>query len=110
MIVMSGFDHLKVDGFRRLCSVDLELRRLSVLIGANGSGKTSLLDVFSLLAASAQSKLNQKMSELSGLAGVMTSGRAERVSLELSMKVASHSSTSYGSHRWGRRTPSNPRS
>ena len=95
MIVMSGFDHLKVDGFRRLCSVDLELRRLSVLIGANGSGKTSLLDVFSLLAASAQSKLNQKMSELSGLAGVMTSGRAERVSLELSMKVASHEPLKY---------------
>jgi predicted ATPase len=64
---MSGFNHLAVDGFRRLCNVELDLRPLSVLIGANGSGKTSLLDVFSLLAASAQRKLNEKISELSGL-------------------------------------------
>ena len=44
--------------------VDLKLNALNVVIGANGSGKTSLLDVFSLLAASASGKLKEKMSEL----------------------------------------------
>jgi predicted ATPase len=95
MIGMSGFGHLKVDGFRRLCGIDLELRRLSVLIGANGSGKTSLLDVFSLLAASAQSKLREKLSELSGLPAIMTSGRTDGIALGLSMEVASHEPLKY---------------
>ena len=67
---MSGFQHLSVDGFRRLCGVECELRNLSVLIGANGSGKTSILDVLSLLAASAQGKLGEKVSELSGLTAI----------------------------------------
>jgi AAA15 family ATPase/GTPase len=34
------------------------LKPLSVMIGANGTGKTSVLDVLSLLASSAQGKLN----------------------------------------------------
>lgn len=92
---MSGFNHLAVDGFRRLCNVELDLRPLSVLIGANGSGKTSLLDVFSLLAASAQSKLNEKISELSGLAAIMTSGRAGHVSFGLSMEVPNYEPLKY---------------
>ena len=41
--------HLQVDGFRRLNGVDLALRPLNVLIGPNGSGKTSLLDAVWLL-------------------------------------------------------------
>ncbi|SPF42940.1 putative ATPase [Candidatus Sulfopaludibacter sp. SbA4] len=81
------FKHLSVDGFRRLCGVELDLRPLCVLIGANGSGKTSLLDVFSLLAASAQGKLDEKISELGGLAEILTAGRAERLSLGLSMEL-----------------------
>ena len=54
---IGGFKEISVKGFRRLCDVRLELRPLTVLIGANGTGKTSLLDVFSLLASSAQGSL-----------------------------------------------------
>jgi predicted ATPase len=68
---MSGFQHLKVDGFRRLCGVDCELRPLTVMIGANGSGKTSVLEVMSLLAASAEGRLTDKLSELGGIAAVL---------------------------------------
>jgi len=81
------FSHLSVDGFRRLCGVELDLRPLGVLIGANGSGKTSLLDVLSLLAASARGRLNEKISEFSGPKAIMTPGRAESLSLGLSMEV-----------------------
>jgi predicted ATPase len=31
-------EQLVVDGFRRLCHVDLEMRPLGVVIGPNGSG------------------------------------------------------------------------
>ncbi len=43
------FGQLSVRGFRRLNDVQLSLRPLSVMIGANGTGKTSVLDVLSLL-------------------------------------------------------------
>jgi predicted ATPase len=39
------FSRLSVKGFRRLHDIDIPLRPLSVMIGANGVGKTSLLDV-----------------------------------------------------------------
>lgn len=83
---MSGFQHLSVDGFRRLCGVELDFtdRPLCVLIGANGSGKTSLLDVFSLLAASAQGRLRERINELSGLSAILTQGKAKRLSIGVS--------------------------
>jgi predicted ATPase len=76
---MSGFQHLSVDGFRRLRGVNIDFtdRPLCVLIGANGSGKTSLLDVFSLLAAMAQGKLGEVINDLSGLSAIMTKGKVE---------------------------------
>jgi predicted ATPase len=92
---MSGFQHLSVDGFRRLCGVECELGDLSVLIGANGSGKTSVLDVFSLLAASAQGNLGEKLGELSGLAGVLPPGRAKRLSFGVSLEVPAHEPLQY---------------
>ncbi len=94
---MSGFQHLSVDGFRRLCGVEVDFtdRPLCVLIGANGSGKTSFLDVFSLLAASAQGKLGEALRDLSGLTGVLTTGRAQRLSLGLSLGVQGHQPLEY---------------
>src|SRR5512143_2842030 len=44
---------LVVRQFRVLETADIELRPLTVVIGPNGSGKTSLLEALSLLAVSA---------------------------------------------------------
>lgn len=64
---MDIFERIHVQGFRRLQDVDIPLRPLNVLIGANSSGKTSLLDVFSLLAASASGGLQRHLSEIQGV-------------------------------------------
>ena len=64
---MRHFEWIRVQGFRRFQDVELKLKPLNVLIGANGSGKTSLLDVFSLLAASASGDLNKTISDISGV-------------------------------------------
>jgi energy-coupling factor transporter ATP-binding protein EcfA2 len=50
------FGRLAVRGYRRSASVEFDLRPLTVVIGANGSGKTSLLEALSLLARSAQGR------------------------------------------------------
>ncbi len=69
---MSIFENIRVQGFRRLQDVDLKLRPLNVMIGANGSGKTSLLDVFSLLAASASGNLKATISDFGGVGSNLT--------------------------------------
>ncbi len=49
---MRTYGDMEIAGYRRLFAVEAELRPLTVMIGANGVGKTSLLEVFSILAAS----------------------------------------------------------
>jgi predicted ATPase len=47
---MYKINRIKINGFRRLKEVDLQVKPFMVLIGANGVGKTSMLDAFSLLS------------------------------------------------------------
>ena len=84
---MTRFERIHVQGFRRLSDLDLDLRPLNVLIGANGSGKTSLLDLFSLLAASASGGLSTGLSELGGMTSVLSLDKAKQLSFELMMTV-----------------------
>ena len=44
---------LKIESFKSIESVELELVTVNVFIGANGSGKSNLLEAFALLAAAA---------------------------------------------------------
>lgn len=85
---MHKINRLKVAGFRRLYRVDLPVKRLMVLIGANGVGKTSLLDAFSLLSASAAGGLNSTLSGLGGVTSLLTRSQgADAVSLQVDMDV-----------------------
>ena len=74
--MIPGFSHLSVRGYRRLKAVDVPLRRLNVLIGANGVGKTSILDVFRLLGASADRRLVASVLEAGGLNSILTADGA----------------------------------
>ena len=68
----AGFSRLQVHGFRRLRHLDLPLSPLNVLIGANGVGKTSILEVMRLLAASADGRLQDTTAAAGGLTSLMT--------------------------------------
>ena len=98
---MSIFEKIHVRGFRRLHDVDLKLKPLNVLIGPNGSGKTSLLDVFSLLAASASGRLRATMSDLSGIDANLTNllaaigDKARFMAFDLAMGVPGHNPIEY---------------
>jgi len=89
------FGTLSVKGFRRLSDIRLELRPLSVMIGANGTGKTSILDVLSLLASSAQARLSSTLSDLSGLANILTYDRAEELELAITGEVPGYNPLEY---------------
>jgi predicted ATPase len=98
---MNIFEKIHVQGFRRLYDVDLKLKPLNVVIGANGSGKTSLLDVFSLLAASASGRLKETVSDLSGIDANLTNlvaakgEKARFMAFGLTMGVVGHNPIEY---------------
>ncbi|WP_298859952.1 AAA family ATPase [uncultured Gimesia sp.] len=109
---MSTFERIHVQGFRRLNNVDLKLKPLNVMIGANGSGKTSVLDVFTLLAASASGDLAETISDFGGVDGNLTNlsitnagtlinlsdkntGKARFMSFDLAMPVTGHNPIDY---------------
>jgi predicted ATPase len=92
---MYKINHIKIGGFRKLKEIDLLVRPLMVLIGANGVGKTSLLDAFSMLSASAIGGLNSKLSQYGGVASVLTHEKAEAVSLFVEMDVPGHNPLEY---------------
>lgn len=93
----TSFEHISVQGYRRLFSLSLDMRQrpLAVMIGANGVGKTSLLEVFSLLAASAKGQLQSKISEYGGLSEVITRDKAQRLGIALRMHVPHHEPLHY---------------
>ncbi|MBG1269166.1 AAA family ATPase [Nostoc sp. WHI] len=92
---MNSFESIKIEGYRRLYDVQINMRPLTVMIGANGVGKTSLLEIFLLLAASAKGQLEPKISDLSGLNEIMTRDLANSLAISLSMNVADHAPLDY---------------
>lgn len=70
-------------------------RPFMVLIGANGVGKTSLLDALSLLAASASGNLNATLSRFGGIANILTRGRSVEASFGVDITVPPHNPLTY---------------
>jgi predicted ATPase len=85
---MERFENISIRGFRRLQNIELEMRSLTVMIGANGAGKTSFLDVMSVLSASANGKLHDVLQNKGGLSQILTRGRSQELEISLSMKAA----------------------
>jgi predicted ATPase len=89
----NAIKRLRVGGFKRLLQLDLELRPLTVIIGANGVGKTSLLDALSLLSASADGSISRFLSELGGASEVLSRAKAKFISLGADLQVGGHELT-----------------
>jgi predicted ATPase len=98
---MSTFEKFHVQGFRRLQDVDVKLKSLNVMIGANSSGKTTLLDVFTLLAASASGNLAETISDFGGVDSNLTNLLAANANkscfmpFDLAMPVSGHNPIDY---------------
>ena len=94
---MNSFQRITIEGYRRLFNVQVDMRDrpLTVMIGANGVGKTSLLEIFSLLAASANAQLANKISELGGLPDIITRDRTKSITISLSMSVPGYAPLDY---------------
>jgi predicted ATPase len=63
------------------------MKPFSVLIGANGSGKTSFLEVLSLLSASCNAQMSARISDLGGIGDILTRDKAAAIEVDVSSPV-----------------------
>ena len=84
---MLKIKRVSINGLRRLQAADLELSPFTVLIGANGVGKTTFLDAFTLLSASASGNLNSAISSFGGITSLLTRGRSEELAFTVQTEV-----------------------
>jgi predicted ATPase len=92
---MNRFENIHIQGYRRLLDVPFQMRSLTVMIGANGAGKTSFLEAWSLLAAACQSQLSARISEFGGLNDIITRDKAVNIAFEVAMSVVGHAPLEY---------------
>lgn len=95
---MHKIERIQITGLRRLLEVDLEVRPFMVLIGANGVGKTTFLDAFSLLSASASGHLNTTLSKWGGITSLLTRGKSAEASFAVDMTVPGYDPLQYELH------------
>ncbi|CAB5502336.1 Gll1843 protein [Bathymodiolus thermophilus thioautotrophic gill symbiont] len=64
-----NLSHIKIQGFKSIKELDLEMKPINVLIGANGAGKSNFISVFKLLDLIYKQKLQTY---------ILANGKAER--------------------------------
>jgi predicted ATPase len=74
---------IKIEGYRRLENVELGLDGLSTLIGPNGVGKSSFLDLLVLLGEAMKSNLARGIASRAGLGRLLSRGAAPKIALSL---------------------------
>lgn len=80
-----SISRLRVAGYRSLGDIELSLAPLNVLIGANGAGKSNVLDVLRLLDALRRGALRPFVGRAGGAATLLYRGRTRSTGVELSL-------------------------
>ncbi|TAK22590.1 MAG: DUF2813 domain-containing protein [Chloroflexota bacterium] len=86
--------HLKVAGFRSFRQLDLKLADLTVLVGANGSGKSNLVDFFEMLSFMLSGSLQLYIGRKGGGSSVLHYGpkRSQDLTAELTFEGTTRTS------------------
>lgn len=91
---MTRLTRIKVEGFKSLRSVDLELRDVNVLIGANGSGKSNLVQVFDLLSFLVNGDLQLFVARSGGASSILHYGPGVTQTLFCELRLEGQSDVS----------------
>src|SRR5690349_6442947 len=83
--MMTTLKRIQVKGFKSIREMDLELRPLNILIGANGSGKSNFLSVFTLLSQLARKSLDFYVPKSGGSDTLLHFGQKTTQSLEIQL-------------------------
>ena len=85
-------EKLRIRNYRTLRDVTIALEPFTVFVGANGSGKSTILDVFSFLSECFSESLPKAWDKRGGLHELRSRGAAEneKISFELKYREAKH--------------------
>jgi predicted ATPase len=72
---------LLIKGFKSIRELDLQLTNLNVLMGANGAGKSNLLDFFRMVRALIEGRLPWYVARQGGIEAILHYGHQETTSL-----------------------------
>jgi len=67
---MLSISHMKVLDYRSLARIEVALKDLSVIVGANGCGKSTFIDVFRLLKAATEGRLEEAVRLRGGISSM----------------------------------------
>lgn len=84
----NGLRELHITGFASLADVRLELSRTTVLVGANGSGKSNLLRALKMAPLIRTASLQRFVADVGGAAALLHYGPKHTPSLRLSLEFA----------------------
>lgn len=81
---------IKIEGYKSLKSVDIALRELNLLIGANGAGKSSFLSVFRFLYELVRGGLQDFVARAGGASALLHYGpkRTPKMILDFAFRMA----------------------
>ncbi len=80
---MGSLDRIRIKGFKSIREMDLELNKLNVLIGANGSGKSNFIKVFTLLNQILNGNLQNYVARSGGADRLLYYGQKTTQEIEL---------------------------
>ncbi len=78
-------DSIKIEGFKSIESLDLNLRKLNVIIGANGSGKSNLLNFFDMMKAATEGKYSSFVTTAGGADRLLHFGQKQTDRIRITM-------------------------
>lgn len=85
----SNIKKIKIEGFKSIRSVELELKPLNILVGANGAGKSNFIGVFKFLHELSNQNLQHYVRRSGGADRILHFGskRTQRIVLDLDFGI-----------------------
>lgn len=80
-LVMTGLSRIEIEGYRSIRKLQLELKPLNVLIGANGSGKSNLIGALGLLGDLVDERLQLHVGRRGGASALLHFGQKKTKAL-----------------------------
>ena len=79
-------DRIAVKGFKSIREMELDLRPLNVLIGANGAGKTNFMAIFRMLNQMMQGNLQVYVAQAGGADSLLYFGQKTTDEIRIELK------------------------
>ena len=83
--MVQRLEKIHIEGYKSIKEMDLEIKNLNVLIGANGSGKSNFIGIFKFLRQIVEQRLQITVREAGGADSFLYYGSKETTSLNIQL-------------------------